>query len=472
MTNVSLFKTKFIKNLSYAFAAQGISLCVSLILNFLLPKFLGVADFSFWQLFIFYSQYLPFLALGLNDGVYLRYGGISFSKLNFSSIKSQLFVGLFYQVILSLCFIAVSYNFLIHDNRLLVIIFSCIYFLFFTVQNFLGYVFQAANETSIFSKATLCQRLAFVILMFVCIVFRVDSFLPFVISYTIAEVISLVYSIYHGKSIFLSKFDPLSLSVRETGNSIKVGSKLMFANIASMLILGIGRQAIDIKWGLITFGKVSLSITLTNFVLVFIQQIGLVMFPMLRQVKDTQRRHIYILCRNILSILLPIIYLLYFPGAIILKFWLPQYSDSIRYLILLLPICLFDAKNQILCNTYFKVRREERILLKINIASMLLSLILCSLGVFIFNSVFFVILSMTISLFARNVISEIYLSKKMDISFFNDVVIDFMSTVLFIASSLILTYVQAFFINLVIYMLTVYWRRKRIIDIIKYLNKK
>ena len=52
---------------------------------------------------------------------------------------------------------------------------------------------------------------------------------------------------------------------RETWLCLIAGSKLMVANIASMLILGVLRFGIERVWGVITFGKVSLLLSALSF---------------------------------------------------------------------------------------------------------------------------------------------------------------------------------------------------------------
>ena len=56
------------RNTMIAFAAQFISLSVSVVMSLLVPKIVGVADYGYWQLFMFYTTYSGFFHLGLNDG--------------------------------------------------------------------------------------------------------------------------------------------------------------------------------------------------------------------------------------------------------------------------------------------------------------------------------------------------------------------------------------------------------------------
>ena len=89
------------RNFSYAFAAQGVALAVGCITNLILPRVLGAEDFSWWQLFTFYATYIPCLALGINDGVYLRYGGKDKSQLDPAALRSQFWVGAAFQLVLA-----------------------------------------------------------------------------------------------------------------------------------------------------------------------------------------------------------------------------------------------------------------------------------------------------------------------------------------------------------------------------------
>ena len=70
------------RNTMIAFAAQFISLSVSVVMSLLVPKIVGVADYGYWQLFMFYTTYSGFFHLGLNDGVYLINGGLSRDQIS------------------------------------------------------------------------------------------------------------------------------------------------------------------------------------------------------------------------------------------------------------------------------------------------------------------------------------------------------------------------------------------------------
>ena len=53
-------KKTILQNMSVAFLAQGVTLALSVIQTMIVPKLLGVEQFGYWQLYIFYVSYVGF----------------------------------------------------------------------------------------------------------------------------------------------------------------------------------------------------------------------------------------------------------------------------------------------------------------------------------------------------------------------------------------------------------------------------
>ena len=203
---------------------------------------------------------------------------------------------------------------------------------------------------------------------------------------------------------------------RQMFENAKIGINLTVSAIASSLILGIGRIFVDASIGLESFGLVSFAISLTSFFLQFISQISMVLFPMLRRFNEKDAITFYAKISNILSFVLCLMYVVFIPLRIILQRWLPQYTDSFSYLAILLPICLFDGKMQMLYNTYLKVFRKEKVLLMINMLIFLLSAGLCAVAAFILRSIQVIAVMMVIVIAIRSLLTNVYLSCVMGIS--------------------------------------------------------
>jgi hypothetical protein len=288
--------------------------------------------------------------------------------------------------------------------------------IFLTIQNaasFLMYLLQAMNETRRSSYATIVERLTFLVPLVVLLVVRYDSYQPFVISYIFSSVVQLAFCGWFCRDFFRAGLEPVRQAAGEAWGSICVGFKLMMANIASSLILGVARFAIDAAWGIDTFGELSLSLSLVNFFLAFVSQASMVLFPALRQVGADEARGFFCNVCDVMSLAFPIIYVLYYPLVWVLSWWLPKYANSFVYFIFLIPICVFDSKMNICCTTFFKVLREEGTLLKVNVCTCLASAALTLLGIFVFRSIFVVIGGAVVAIVGRSLWSETRLTREL-----------------------------------------------------------
>lgn len=423
--------------------AQAISLAVSCITNLILPKVIGEVDFSYWQLFVFYTSYIPCLALGLNDGVYLRYGGQSKDSVDFTPIKSQYIVGIIFQTLEAVIVAIIFLPFFSDANRQFVVLASVTYYIFYTCHNFLGYLFQAFNETNVYSSSIILNKAVYLIGQVTLLLIGTTGSRPFIIFYTIAFAFAFFYLFIHIRPYFKNARFEVKLGIHEASISMRVGISLMISNICSMLVLGIGRQVIDFKWGIEAFGKVSFSLSLMNFALTFISQIGMVLFPALRQLEQNELSSMYKKLSGTLFKLLPFIYILYFPCSWVLGRWLPAYVDSIRYLEIVLPICFFDCKMNLIGNTFFKVLNKQVQLLKINLITIVFCAIFSITGAFAFDNMMLIIVGMVFAVILRSILADIILRSHIKVDLKKYDFWDLVLAILFMIAAHILPDLQA-----------------------------
>lgn len=396
--------------MSVAFLAQGVSLALSVIQTLLVPKFLGVEQYGYWQLYIFYVSYVGFFHLGLSSGVYLTTGGQTREEMDEASIKSQMLFGAFYETIMAVVIVVFSTFLQTGPERAFVIVMTAIYLVLQNMATFMMNELQCMNETKKSSYSTIIERLAFLVPLLVFLVRRVDSFYPYVFAYTTSTLVQLAYCAWNLRDFWGVHWLGMRHAAKLGWASIKIGFPMMLANIMSMLIIGIGRFFIDARWGIETFGRLSLALSLVSFFLAFVSQASMVLFPSLRQADKSEVRGFYQAARDAMGLLFPSIYVLYFPLTWVLSLWLPAYADTFVYLIFLVPICVFDSKYNITGVTYYNVLRRERTMLAVNAVAAGVSLVLTLVAVYLVGSVFAVIACMTAVIVVRSVWSERYMN--------------------------------------------------------------
>lgn len=404
-----------ISNASVAFLAQGVSVALGVVQSLLVPKLLGGESYGYWQLFLFYTSYIGFFHLGINDGVYLIHGGEERTRIDKRAVFSQLVFATAYQLLFALGIIAVGLLGGFGAERRFVIVSTAAFMVPQNAANFLAYTFQAMNETKRASAATIIERLTFLVPLACLLVGGVTAFEPYIVAYVFSMTVQLAFCLWHARDFAAAGFVGWGPAAREGIASIRVGIKLMLANIASQLILGLARGAIDAAWGIESFGKLSLLLSIVSFFLLFVGQASMVLFPALRQSGEEELRGFFRAARDIMGLFMPLVYLAYAPIVWLLTLWLPAFAESFTLLALLLPICVFESKMDICCTTFFKVRRRETMLLAVNVATALLSLAGTALGVWGLNSINVVIGGVVVAIAARSLFSERYIGNALGV---------------------------------------------------------
>lgn len=391
--------------------AQGVSMLLSVLQTLIVPKLLGVEQYGYWQLYIFYVSYVGFFHLGLSSGVYLTTGGQTREEMDKSSIKSQMIFGATYQTVMAVVIVLLAGFLQSGEERIFVVVMTGIYLVLQNLATFMMNELQCMNETKKSSYSTIIERLAFLFPLITLLVLRVDVFYPYVLAYTASTVVQLAYCAWNLKDFWAAGWLGFGNAARLSWASIKIGFPMMLANVMSMLILGIGRFFIDARWGIETFGRLSLALSLVSFFLAFVSQASMVLFPSLRQASGDEIRRFYRIARDAMGLLFPGVYALYFPMVWLLGLWLPDYSGTFVYLIFLLPICVFDSKFNITGVTYFNVLRRERVMLAVNVVAAFASFTLTLVSVYLVDSVFATIASMTVVIVARGLWTERYMNR-------------------------------------------------------------
>ena len=459
----------FVKNFSYTLVSNLISFLISTIIVLIIPKVIGVKEYGYWQLYVFYTSYVGFLHFGWNDGVYLRIGGKKYEELDKNLFFSQFIILNIFQLIIGLliCFIS---NILFDDiNRIFIFQMVSLCMLIVNVRYMLLYILQSTNRIKEYAKSTMIDRIIYVCIIIIFFIIGLKDFKLMIFSDIIGKSISLIYTIYCCRDIVFNKISNFYFCFRDILENINVGIKLMFANIASMLIIGVIRFGIERTWDVSTFGKVSLTLSISNLMMLFINALGLIMFPTLRRTNEKELPRIYSTMRDFLMIILFGGIILYYPLRTILSSWLPKYSDSLVYMAIVFPMCIFEGKMSLLINTYLKTLRKEKLMLKINLISLSLSLIITFINCFLLKNLNLAITSIVILLAFRCVLAEIFLSKTLLISVIKDICLDLILTLTFILTGRFIKSWFAICIYLASYFCYILFKYIDIIYSLKYL---
>jgi len=459
---------QFANKVSLTLGANLLAMVVSILTVLLIPKVIGLESYAYWQLYIFYSGYIAYLSLGITDGVYLRYGGLKYEELPKHNLKSQFIFLVFFELISSVL-IVVAY-FFISDNveKNLVMGYSALVGMILVPRSLLLFLSQAINDIKTYAFATIIEKVTFIITVILIIIFNRQDFLYLIFADIFSKVISFIYLILKFKSIFLSSYSSISQTFKEIKVNISVGSKLLLANLSGILIIGITRFSVENKWNIEVFGKLSLSLSLLSLFMVLINSLSTVLFPTLRNISFEKMESIYMNSNKGLSIFTIGCLIFYYPFSLFFSLWLPDYAESLKFMILIFPLVIFESRTQLLSYTFLKVMRKENIMLVVNALVLMLGILLTFISVYVLNSLYLTILNITILLSIRSIILDIFLCRMFNMKLQKEWFFELLFSTSFILLYWSLDDSYAFLIFLLFYIGYLFYEKKTIFKFLTY----
>lgn len=425
--------SKIKRNLVVSVAAQVVSICVSMLISLIVPKFISELEYSYWQSYVLYVSYVGVLHFGLLDGIVLRYSEYDYEQLDKPRLRSQFTIMLtmisIFSLIVSVC--SIGFN----GNNRFVCLFVAIGIITKNIYTYSSYTFQITNRISKYATLVVSMRAVYGIMIVAFLLLRVKSFFWFCIADLASDLFGCIFSSRYSKGLYLGKSIPIREALQEFFINVKSGVMLMVANWAAGLVIGSAKMIVQWHWDEITFGKYSFSFSLSNLFLTFVSAISVVLFPSLKRMDKAELPNVYKGIRNVISPVLFIAMSLYFPACVVLERWLPKYSESLVYLGGLLPIIVYTSKVSLLTNNYLKAYREEWKMLLINVFSVICAFAFLSMSAFLFDNIAMLTVFVVLIIMGRSIASELVVMKLINQNYFVDFVIEALMTVVFIVAA-------------------------------------
>lgn len=360
-----------------------------------MPKWIGVEDYGYWQLYVFYAAYVGLAHLGWTDGIYLRYGGEKSESLRADQFAGQFLLLVGTQLILA-AFLGGAGLVATGDYRVvLFFLASCL--VLTNARSYSLQILQATGEIRASSRVISVGQIFYLALVIVSIVFAPGNYQLLMAADIAGRVVSLAVSLFFCRRILWGR---LILDFHEICENLRFGSKVIFSYLSSLLIIGIPRFGIERVWSVEVFGKISLMLGIVRLLVTFLQSGSVVLFPYLRRISPLGLVENFMHLRNLITAVLLAMPLFSYPLGKLIELWLPSYVGAAKYFLYLFPVLIFEGSSIILM-TYLKVLRMEGRLLSANIIATGASLFFTLIAVFVFEILDFAVMVVWISLAIR-----------------------------------------------------------------------
>lgn len=385
----------------YLFISQSIGLLLGIAKSLILPIFLTIDDFGYWQIYLLYVGYLGVLSFGFNDGLLARYGKFNFSELPIKKIGSSIKFFMIFILMLSLiCFLAVYY--LMDNEKKYIFLLIIMNIPISILTGIFLFLLQSTNQIKKYSVFSTVDKILMIMTILILYIFDFKNIYIIIIVDTLSKLIQMVMLSINFKVMLLQKIILTKSIFLEIIENIKRGSFILMTNLIGMLLFGYGMFLIERTKDIEVYSNYSLSISTTNILLLFINAMAIFVFPYLSRInKDEINKNVlkidYLI--SLSSIFLPLFYFTIeyvvetFLGNFEMVLFLLPYVFlavvlQLRYITLLLPIS--------------KLKNNEYTVFKINVYILIVNILLTTLAIYYFDSIILVAIVLLISVYFRN----------------------------------------------------------------------
>lgn len=462
------FKSKIVGNIGFAILAQGLMGVMQVVLGFVLPKEMGTEQYGYYQEYAYYAMYLNFFGLGINDGLALNYAGKEKTQVPTEKIRGAIrveVVGLLMPTIL-LVIVGVI---LLNRNKWYIIIMlasSIIPTVLWCVENGLLLMENKSvwyNISNVLNKGLLCLTIVCILL------FKLHNSYNIIMASVIVTWIMAIAIMPICKKFFFGPKVHWKSGIEECKKLSKSGSLIMLSILFMGLIPTIGRIVIEYNEPIQVYGVFSFYIGLMNVILAFTNAIGIIAFPMMRNIKSEKLESGYKKVELIYSFLGAGAFLVYPIILLIVEYIMPDYISGIEYFPFLFAACYPLGKIQMLLVPYLKTKRKERDIFRINFTALLFSAIMAFGAYYMFESVLTVAIATIISVMVYYYMTQrimVQSEKENDSYSVNRIIqsIDFVTPIVFIAIAELCDFwwfVGLYLLYLIVVALVFYLQKKR-----------
>lgn len=435
--NLSIGKQQIKKNIFLSVSAQAIVLLVSFIVNLVVPRFVSEEQYAYWQTYILYSNYVGLLHFGLLDGLILRYSQYDSDELDKPVLHYQVSWLIKVAAILMVVGIVFSLLFLNGFYKYVGILVS-IGILTKNLFTYSTYIFQITNQINKYASIVIIRCIVYCISIIICLLFKANLFFIFCIFDLVSDICACAYGIATNRKLYFGEKSTKQKGRNELLKTIGAGIMLLTANWTANMLSDGAKMIIQWKWDEVSFAKVALGFSVTNLFLSFISALSVVLFPSIKRVDKEKLPELYSQIRKPISAIMILAIALFFPLCALLRIWLPNYSESLKYFGILLPGIIFASKTNLLTNNYLKAYRKEKTMLKINVLVLSLAVTVYFTAAFVINSIYAVLVVAVFAIMSRAIISEVIVSKFIGIKLKKDICIEIIAVLVFECSTMLL----------------------------------
>ena len=388
-------------------AGQGLLILFGFIQLLIIPKYLSVEGYGYWQLFMLYASYIGILHLGFINGVHVRWAGKELAQVS-REIKTAFRFLLIEQLIVITPLVLLLY-FLLHPPFQWIGLVILIYAFVTNLAAFFMWTSMAVRKFKLLTAVNVSKGLAFLILIILLFTSGFLNYQYVILASLTAFLLALFALAFRFRQYLWGGNLAISSLWASGRENINIGIFVLLGKFVVVLFLTIDRLMVSSFFPIEQFAIYAFTLTVAMIAYTFVGAVSQVFFPYLSGIAPELRTRAYQLGKPAIILAWAAILTIYFPLTGLIEFYLPNYVASLPIMQILLCTVGFGSLIQILHVNYYLAYRTQRQYFVWGITSLALSATLNLFAIKVWGTLESVAIATLISFGVWYIINELSL---------------------------------------------------------------
>lgn len=406
--NAGRFKVQtFGKDVLVYAAGNGLLLVFGFVQSLIIPKYLPVEGYGYWQLFNLYGTYVGVLHLGLLDGLLVRWAGKDLNQID-GEIKPAIRFLVLEQLVIIIPLGLIAY-FLLRPPLQWIGLMLFAYALISNLSYLFIFATQAIRKFRLLTLLTVARGLIFLIsIVFLFISGHLEYQYVIVVSLASWFIFMFALAVHYRRYLCGDHYSVLSLASFGK-NNIDTGILILLGNYIFGIFSTLDGLLVSSFFTIEQFAVYAFAMAVPSLAFTFIRAIAEVLFAHLAVAATDQRTRAYQLGKRVLVLCWAVSLCAYFPLAKFIQFYLPHYADSLLIIKIMMGTLGLSSLIFILQVNYYRLYRKQRQYFGIGITALALAVLLVLVAIKIVGNLESVAGAILISFFVWYIINALSL---------------------------------------------------------------
>ena len=330
-----------VKNIVRVLCSNIGTTAIGLISSLLFPKIMDVNEYASYQTYVLYLSYITILHLGLPTGMFIKYGGKTFSEIDKAKYKSEMRLLLIILSSFSVVVIAMG----IVTNKVLLVLVGISIVPYDYVKSYLTLLqawgdFKKYSVLNVLAPAAIC-----IIAAGIYVMTGELSGVNYIYVYILVYIVIFCLLLVELLSLSSKGKEKRKLITRDTIDTIKIGFTICIGSYVGSLFHSVDKQYIKIFFEDAQFAMYSFAMSMQTIMTVLITSLSQPMYFKLATSNMVERDYQDV--KELLLVFGSLSSCAYYVCSIMVKGFIPKYVDSIRVIAIFFAI--FPAMAVINC---------------------------------------------------------------------------------------------------------------------------